>query len=105
MSSPAKLPGAATRNELNRLRELMDEVRDGLYALCDDERWKIWNDGGAPFGKPQFPGPGGVSAEKLFNEAERLATRLENIEESFDHRIRKEAERAETLRRRRAERA
>lgn len=100
MSSKAKVPDDEVRNRLDVAIDLATALAVELEDLRRDERWSIWNLGGAAFGRPGNPGPGTYTAHEFAAAAQELQGRLEAVRASFSHRERKEAERQQ----RRAER-
>lgn len=98
MSSSAKLPDPETYELLLESIAALDDAVFFLEALGKDEKWVIWNDGGAPFGKPEFKGPGHYTAKEFIAYASHLKGRLLAVQESFQKR--KEASRRQRRARR-----
>jgi hypothetical protein len=92
MPSKARLPGEAVRDLLAEAIEAAGDLSGLLEELGEDEDWRVWNLGGAAFGRPQFRGPGDYTAEEFAAAARHLRGRLIAVERSFDHRQAKEAE-------------
>jgi hypothetical protein len=95
MSSKAKLPDDDAQALLDRVLDLLDDAAGDLAELEQDERWRIWNLGGAAEGHPEFRGPGHYTAREFTAMADHLRGRLRKVSESFEHRKAKEAERRE----------
>jgi hypothetical protein len=86
MASKAKLPADEAQAALVDAIDSMEYVVEVLEDLHDDERWRIWNLGGAAFGKPQFKGPGYLTSEQFVEKARLLLKNMRDVHDSFEHR-------------------
>lgn len=101
MSSKAKLPGAEVHDLLRDAIEAAEDLEAFLRELRDKHPdWVTWNLGGEAFGKPQYRGPGVWNADQFADVSGRVRRRLEAVEQSFQRRAAKEAERREARRER-----